>query len=195
MFGNNTRFWGWTLEKVGFGDGGTSLRNNAIESTFGSHFFPGEPNSVSWKPVVSSGDLQPAPGCWQPYSWDIVKTLGEMTALLISNTVLNMWPRHLLSHLNAINKLSPSILDHWNTWGELKTKTKKTQAVPWQVNFLDGVVRSSLSAISPGPAHRAIPGSLYSDFTQSDNHCMLQSQCSGFAPMALQTIKKRKKNQ
>lgn len=53
---------------------------------------------------------------------------------------------------------------------------KKPKPVPWQVNFLDGVVRRSLSAISPGPAQRAIPGSLYSDFTQSDSHCMLQSQ-------------------
>ena len=45
---------------------------------------------------------------------------------------------------------------------------------------------SSLSAISPGPAQRAMPGSLYSDFTQSDNHCMLQSQYRGLAPIALE---------
>lgn len=55
-------------------------------------------------------------------------------------------------------------------------REKSTTTVPWQVNFLEGVVRSSLSAISPGPAQRAIPGSLYSDFTQSDSHCILQSQ-------------------
>ena len=32
--------------------------------------------------------------------------------------------------------------------------------LPVQVNFLEGVVRSSLSVMSPGPAQRAMPGSL-----------------------------------
>lgn len=32
--------------------------------------------------------------------------------------------------------------------------------LPVQVNFLEGVVSSSLSAMSPGPAQRAMPGSL-----------------------------------
>lgn len=58
--------------------------------------------------------------------------------------------------------------------------------VPVQVNFLEGVVSRSLSVISPGPVQRAIPGSLYPLFTQSESHCMWQSQYSGFAPKALQ---------
>lgn len=32
--------------------------------------------------------------------------------------------------------------------------------LPVQVNFLEGVVSSSLSVMSPGPAQRAMPGSL-----------------------------------
>lgn len=59
---------------------------------------------------------------------------------------------------------------------KLTLQREKSTTLPWQVNFFEGVVSRSLSAISPGPAQRAIPGSLYSDFTQSDSHCMLQSQ-------------------
>lgn len=58
-------------------------------------------------------------------------------------------------------------------------------SLPVHVNFLEGVVSSSLSVMSPGPAQRAIPGSLYPLFTQSDSHCMWQSQYRGLAPRAL----------
>lgn len=57
--------------------------------------------------------------------------------------------------------------------------------LPVQVNFLEGVVSRSLSVMSPGPAQRAMPGSLYPLFTQSDSHCMWQSQYRGLAPRAL----------
>ena len=37
---------------------------------------------------------------------------------------------------------------------------RDSACLPVQVNFLEGVVRSSLSVMSPGPAQRAMPGSL-----------------------------------
>lgn len=86
-------------------------------------------------------------------------------------------------HVCFVLFLGPWIFTKEVTWRMVEL------CLPVQVNFLEGVVRSSLSVMSPGPAQRAMPGSLYPLFTQSDNHCMWQSQYRGLAPRALQCIK------
>lgn len=48
-----------------------------------------------------------------------------------------------------------------------------------------GVVSSSLPSMPVGPAQRAMPGSLYPVFTQSDSQRRRQSQYRGLAPIAL----------
>lgn len=77
---------------------------------------------------------------------------------------------------------------------DLVTFHTKDSCSPWHSNFFAGVVRSSLPSRPWGPAQRAIPGSLYPVFTQSDSQRRRQSQCKGLAPIALLQKQKQKKN-
>lgn len=88
---------------------------------------------------------------------------AEMTQWIIINTV----------HIKLILSLFES---YFNV---------QDNSSPLHSNFFAGVVRSSLPSMPCGPEQRAIPGSLYPVFTQSDSQRRWQLQYKGLAPIAL----------
>lgn len=95
-----------------------------------------------------------------------------------------IWPTPQCPHLLR-EKPRAKMIDPSTHTGVTRVRFSFQIHSPVHSNFFAGVVSSSLPSMKCGLAQRAMPGSLYPVFTQSDNQRRWQSQCRGLAPIAL----------